>query len=165
MGAIAKGGGGSASVLTCNAADLGQTHHDLREAFGLVGVLVLRVVLAHVPVALVQLLQLAHVGQPSNICNRKRRCFGFILPGGTIQTQSRVSNGGERESDSVETRVEWRGNMLAGLPWFRKLMAFMQAYSSLLTFSWWNLRNRYINLSITSMPSSLNLGWTQGLIY
>lgn len=43
------------------------------------------------------------------------------------------------------------------LPWFRKLMAFMQAYSSLLIFNWWNLRNRYINLSITSMPSSLKL--------
>lgn len=27
-------------------------------------------------------------------------------------------------------------------PWFRKLMAFMHAYSSLLTFNWLNLRKR-----------------------
>lgn len=55
------------SGLTCDAADLWETHHDLREAFGLVGELVLGVVLAHVPVTLVQLLQLGHVGQSSNI--------------------------------------------------------------------------------------------------
>lgn len=42
-------------------------------------------------------------------------------------------------------------------PWFRKLMAFMHAYSSLLTFNWLNLRKRQINRSITSIPSSLNL--------
>lgn len=54
--------------LTCNAADLRQTHHDLRKAFGLVGVLVLSEVLTHIPVALVQLLKLGDVGQSSDIC-------------------------------------------------------------------------------------------------
>lgn len=55
------------SVLTCNAADLWETHHDLREAFGLVWVLVFSVVLTHIPVALVQLLQLGGIGQSSYI--------------------------------------------------------------------------------------------------
>jgi hypothetical protein len=54
--------------LTCHEADLWQTHHDLREAFGLVRVLVLGVVLTHVPVALVQLLQLGDVSQTADIC-------------------------------------------------------------------------------------------------
>lgn len=57
--------------LTCDAADLRETHHDLGEAFGLVRVLVLRVVLTHVPVALVELLQLRGVGQSSDICGLK----------------------------------------------------------------------------------------------
>lgn len=56
------------SAFTCDAADLWQTHHDLGEAFGLVRVLVLGVVLTHIPVALVQLLQLGGVGQSSDIC-------------------------------------------------------------------------------------------------
>lgn len=54
--------------LTCHEADLWQTHHDLREAFGLVRVLVLSVVLTHVPVALVQLLQLGDISQTTDIC-------------------------------------------------------------------------------------------------
>lgn len=53
--------------LTCNAADLRETHHDLREAFGLVRVFVFSVVLTHIPVALVQLLELGDVGQSSDI--------------------------------------------------------------------------------------------------
>lgn len=53
--------------LTCNAADLWETHHDLREAFGLVRVLVFSVVLTHIPVALVQLLELGDIGQSSDI--------------------------------------------------------------------------------------------------
>ena len=54
--------------LTCDAADLRQVHHDLGEALGLVWVLALRQVLAHVPVALVQLLHLLYVGQASDVC-------------------------------------------------------------------------------------------------
>lgn len=53
--------------LTCNAADLRETHHDLREAFGLVWIFVFSVVLTHIPVALVQLLELGDVGQSSDI--------------------------------------------------------------------------------------------------
>lgn len=52
---------------TCNAAYFWQTHHDLGEAFGLVGVFKLGVVLAHIPVALVQLLELGDVGQSSDV--------------------------------------------------------------------------------------------------
>lgn len=55
------------SGLTCNAADLWQTHHDLGEAFGLVRVLVLGVILTDVPVTFVQLLQLGHIGQTTDI--------------------------------------------------------------------------------------------------
>lgn len=54
--------------LTCHETDLWQTHHDLREAFGLLRVLVLSVVLTHVPVALVQLLQLGDISQTTDIC-------------------------------------------------------------------------------------------------
>lgn len=53
--------------LTCNATDLWETHHDLREAFGLVWVFVFSVVLTHIPIALVQLLKLGDIGQSSNI--------------------------------------------------------------------------------------------------
>lgn len=53
--------------LTCNVADLWETQHDLREAFGLVRVLVLSEVLAHIPVALVELLQVGGIGQSSDI--------------------------------------------------------------------------------------------------
>lgn len=63
----------TAVPLTCDAADLRQTHHDLREALGLVRVLVLRVVLAHIPVALVELLQLGDVGQSSDVCADESR--------------------------------------------------------------------------------------------
>lgn len=59
--------------LTCNAADLRETHHDLREAFGLVRVLVFSVVLTHIPVALVQLLKLGGVGQASDICSNTNK--------------------------------------------------------------------------------------------
>lgn len=54
--------------LTCNAADLRQTHHDLGKAFGLMWVLVLSEVLTHIPVTLVQLLKLGDIGQSSDIC-------------------------------------------------------------------------------------------------
>lgn len=53
--------------LTCYVADLWETQHDLREAFGLVRVLVLGEVLTHIPVALVQLLQVRGIGQSSDI--------------------------------------------------------------------------------------------------
>lgn len=54
-------------LLTCNVADLWETQHDLREAFGLVWVLVLSEVLTHIPVALVELLQVGGIGQSSDI--------------------------------------------------------------------------------------------------
>ena len=126
--------------LTCNAADLRETHHDLREAFGLVRVLVFSVVLTHVPVALVQLLKLGGVGQASDICSN---------------TNKKTESCGEYRKSREQLGLIIEEVVL--LPWLRKLMAFIQAYSSLLIFNWWNLRNRYINLSITSMPSSLKL--------
>lgn len=80
--------------LTCDAADLRQTHHDLREAFGLVRVLILSVVLTHIPVALVQLLELGGVGQASDICsdvNGRRKSCGGKHVGGLEKLGSSIS--------------------------------------------------------------------------
>lgn len=105
--------------LTCNAADLRETHHDLRKAFGLVRVLVFSVVLTHIPVALVQLLKLGGVGQASDICSN---------------TNKKTESCGEYRKSREQLGLIIEEVVL--LPWLRKLMAFIQAYSSLLIFNW-----------------------------
>jgi len=46
-------------------------------------------------------------------------------------------------SDCFRQCLQWaRYVLLISSPWFRKLMAFIHAYSSLLTFNWLNLRKR-----------------------
>lgn len=63
---------GTSFKFTCNVAYFWQTHHEFRETIGLVRVLELSVILAHIPVTLVQLLQLRHIGQAPNIYKTRK---------------------------------------------------------------------------------------------